>query len=109
MCMFLDESLETTPPSRRTHPIPELNQSIGHDVRVKLSPSIWWENPSSRKAKSCRKGCAKKRGHSRRCRLQEPREWRKNLFDNKRLVCLSLLPIRASHKRDGGRLELILG
>jgi hypothetical protein len=81
----------------------------GLEIRTTLSPGIQRENPSSHKAKSWRKGCNKKQGHSRRCRLQEPRELRKNPFENKMLVCLSLLPIKASHKRDGGRLELILG
>jgi len=33
----------------------------------------------------------------------------KNPFGNKMLVCLSLLPIKASYKRDAGRLKLILG
>ena len=31
------------------------------------------------------------------------------LLKTKMLVCLSLLPIKASHKRNGGRLGLILG
>ena len=79
------------------------------EIRTTLSPGIQRENPSSHKAKSWRKGCDKKQGHSRRCRLQEPRELRKNPFENKILVCLSLLPIKASHKRNSKRLWPTLG
>ena len=80
-----------------------------HEIRVTLSPSIQWENRSLNKGKSWRKGRYEEQGHSRRCRLQEHRELRKNPFENKMLVWLSLLPINASHKQDCGRQGAILG
>jgi len=79
------------------------------EIRTTLSPGIQRKNPSSHKAKSSRKGCDKKQGHSRLLFPQNLKRLIKNPFENKILVCLSLLPIKASHKRDGGRLGLILG
>jgi hypothetical protein len=74
------------------------------EITVTISPSIVWKNASSHKAKSWRKGCDKKQGHSRRCCLQEPRELRKNPFENKMLVWSSSLANEANHKRNSIRL-----
>jgi len=67
---------------------------------VIISSSIQWKNAPSPKAKSRRKERDKKQGHFRCCRLEERREFRKNPFESRMLVYLSLLLIKASHNQD---------
>jgi hypothetical protein len=122
MSMFWDESLETTPPSPRIHPISisssESNsmqlsisnphdflsdkgafRPIYYDIRVKVSPGIQRENLSSPKVKSWRKRGYGKEGCSCHHLLRNLGELRKNPWENKMLVWSSLLSAKTSHKK----------
>jgi hypothetical protein len=107
--MFRDESLGTSHPSSKTHPVlsPSLESDrmqisinnpryalpyaraywpICHDSRVGLSTGIQREHPSSREAKSWSKGRYKKQGIFRRRLLWDLGKLRKNPCENKRVA-----------------------
>ena len=79
------------------------------EITVTISPSILWENASSREGKTWRKSRYEEQGHSRLLFPQNLKRLMKNPFENKMFVWSSSLPIKASHKRNSIRLWPILG